>query len=194
MDTFTAEIDPRWQRLLGSKWSCRACEDAHEGLFDLACARPDCWSEGEAYAPNSAVATSTHFLSEDLCVLNDAHYFVRCVLPVPLIGAPGHSFAFGVWTTLSKNNFALYVDAFDTGSQSGLGPWFGWLSNRLRGYPDTLNLKCQVHPREGRIRPWLQLEATDHPLAVEQANGISLERLLDIYSIYGHPVEPIGFA
>jgi hypothetical protein len=73
-----------------------------------------------------------------------------------------------------------------------IAPWFGRLSNRLRGYPDTLNLKCQVHPREGRIRPWLQLEATDHPLAVEQLNGISFERLLDIYSIYGHSVE--GFA
>ena len=67
-----------------------------------------------------------------------------------------------------------------------LGPRFGWFSNRLKGYPDTLNLKCQVHPRAGRQRPWIELEATDHPLALEQRNGITFDRLLEILALHGH--------
>jgi hypothetical protein len=89
---------------------------------------------------------------------------------------------------LSKKNFALYADTFDSGEQGALGPWFGWFSNRLRGYTDTFNLKCQVHPRDGRRRPWIELEPTEHPLAREQRNGITFGRLLEIYAIHGHDI------
>ncbi len=114
------------------------------------------------------------------------HFFVRCVLLVPIVAASGDRFGFGVWSTLSKQNFTLYVDTFDGGEQGGLGPWFGWFSNRLKGYPDTLNLKCRVMPRDGRERPLVELEPTAHPLAVEQRDGITFDRLLEIYALNGH--------
>ena len=65
-------------------------------------AAPDPWQGPETYLPNSAVRDSTHCLTEDFCVLDGQHYFIRCVLELPLIGAPGECFAFGVWSTLSK--------------------------------------------------------------------------------------------
>ena len=70
--------------------------------------------------------------------------------------------------------------------RSSLRNWFGWFSNRLNGYPDTLNLKCQVRPRDGRQRPHIELESTEHPLALEQRNGITFDRLLEIYAANGH--------
>jgi len=39
----------------------------------------------------------------------------------------------------------------------------------------TVNLKTMVHARAVGLRPWLELEPTDHPLAVEQRTGISWE-------------------
>jgi hypothetical protein len=114
--------------------------------------------------------------------------FVRCVLPIPILGSGGQEFAYGVWSSLSEKNFRGYTATFDSGDQGRLGPWFGWFSNRLNGYPDTLHLKCQVHPRDGRVRPWIELEPTDHPLAVEQRNGITLDRLIEIYALNGHDV------
>lgn len=101
------------------------------------------------------------------------------MLRLPLIGAPEECLGFGVWSTLSEKNFGRYIETFDSGEQEDLGPWFGWLSNRLKGYPDTLNLKCQVHPQSGRQRPWLELEPTDH-----------YERFINIYAAYGHSVGP----
>jgi len=47
-------------------------------------------------------------------------------------------------------------------------------------------LKCHVLPQEGRQRPLVRLEATDHPLAVEQQTGITFDRLLELYALNGH--------
>lgn len=181
--------DSRWSRILGQHWSCTACGQQHHGLFDLACSRPDHWQGSEIQRPNAEALTSRHFLSEDFCILDGEHFFVRSVLPIPLLGSGGGTFAFGVWSTLSESNFERYRETFDSGDQGALGPWFGWFSNRLRGYPDTLNLKCQVHPRAWRRRPWIEITLQDHPLAVEQRTGITLERLAEVLGLYGHSID-----
>lgn len=67
-------------------------------------------------------------------------------------------------------------------------PWFGWFSNRLIDYPDTINLKCHVYLQQQQQRPFIELEPTDHPLAVEQRDGITFDRLLEIYAINGHDI------
>ena len=59
------------------------------------------------------------------------------------------------------------------------GPFFGWLSSALKVYPDTFNLKTHVHLRADLI-PLVELEPTDHPLAVEQRNGITVDRVVEI--------------
>jgi hypothetical protein len=131
------------------------------------------------------VATSCR---EDFCVLDGQHFFVRAVLELPITGGGEQRFGVGVWSTLSRESFIRYIETFDSGEQDGLGPWFGWFSNRLKGYPDTLNLKCRVHPVSGRQRPRVELEATPHPLALEQKSGISFDRLLELYAINGHDI------
>jgi len=40
--------------------------------------------------------------------------------------------------------------------------------------------KTLVRPRVGGIRPYLTLEPTDHPLSVDFANGISINRAQEI--------------
>jgi|SRR5215475_4126123 len=183
--------DPRWRRLHDRSWVCSRCRTIHEGVFDIAYDRPALWSGDDEASPNSAVATSRSILSEDFCVIKDEHYFVRCVLEIPILGVDDERFGFGVWSTLSRQNFIVYMDTFDSGDQGKLGPWFGWFSNRLRGYPDTANLTCQVHPRDGRQRPSIELEPTGHPLAIEQRNGITFDRLLDIYAAHDHDLRPV---
>lgn len=178
--------DPRWLKLHDCEWLCPCCGESHQGLFDIACDKPDFWQGPEEQSPNSEVLTSDNVLTEDFCILNGEHFFVRCVLRLPIIGTTDEHFAFGVWATLSKENFDIYLDAFDAGNSEDLGPWFGWFSNKLPGYPDTLNLKCQVYPQGDRQRPHIMLETTDHPLAIEQRLGITFDRLLEIYAASGH--------
>ncbi len=189
----STQEDPRWQRVLGRKWSCRACGGEHDGLFDLACGKPDPWTGSEDKKPNSEARFSTHFLSDDFCVREGEDFFVRCVLLLPLSGTVGKPFGLGVWSTLSEKNFRLYAETFDSGEQGALGPWFGWFSNRLKGYPDTANLKCQVHPRTGRQRPWIEIMDEDHPLGAEQRKGVSFDRLAEILALYGHTLDADPF-
>ena len=42
-----------------------------------------------------------------------------------------------------------------------------------------------VHPRDG-MRPYIELEPTDHPLALEQRNGIPMARVAQIYEARVH--------
>lgn len=179
--------DPRWQRLTTQDWTCPACGRAHRGLFDLATRHPAQWPHGEDCEPNSALRLDGDFLSEDFCVLRGEHFFVRSLLVLPIIGSDAE-FAFGVWGTLSRQNFDLYLDTFDAGAQGHLGPWFSWFSCDLRAYPNTVNLKAQMYPREGRQRPVLELMADDHPLALEQRNGVTFDRVLELYALHDHDI------
>lgn len=183
-------IDPRWKMLKEHGFQCARCDELHDGLMDLASFAPDHWPGEESYSANALVASSTNFLSEDFCIIEGRDYFVRCVLELPLIGSGGDRFGFGVWSTLSKKNFDTYVETFDAGATEGAGPWFGWLSNNLKTYPSTLNLKCQVHPQPRRQRPLIELESTDHPLSQEFRNGITYERLLEVFAANGHVLHP----
>ncbi len=57
-------------------------------------------------------------------------------------------------------------------------PYFGWLVTELPVYPEsTLLLKTHVRTRAVGVRPLIELEPTDHPLAVEQREGITAERV-----------------
>jgi hypothetical protein len=120
------------------------------------------------------------FLTSDLCVLDHAHFFIRCVLALP-IKHSDETFCYGVWSSLSKENFLRYQESYDK-DMSGWQPMFGWLSNNIPGYPDTRSLKLSVQPGESGKRPLATLEPTDHPLAIEQTEGISLQRLAEIAS------------
>jgi hypothetical protein len=178
--------DLRWRRLTRTQVRCASCGQTHKGLFDLATDGPEHWPGERPGEPNSALLGRDHVLTEDFCIIEGRDHFVRCVLQLPLVGGTEEVFGYGVWCTLSPKHFATYRDTFDAGDQKDLGPWFGWFSNRLKGYPETLNLKCQVRPRSGRQRPLIELEADGHPLAVEQRDGITIDRLLEIYALNGH--------
>lgn len=47
----------------------------------------------------------------------------------------------------------------------------------------TENLKTRVHLRDNGVRPYIELEPTNHPLAVEQRPGIAVERVAEFMPI-----------
>ncbi len=53
-------------------------------------------------------------------------------------------------------------------------------------YPRTFELKASVHFRGGGLRPLVEVEPTDHPLAVEQQRGITMERVQEIVAALMH--------
>lgn len=67
-----------------------------------------------------------------------------------------------------------------------VGPWPGYFSNALDVFGDTVNAHCWVEPQGGRRRPNVSFPDPDHPIAIAQREGISAERVPEIYSEYGH--------
>ncbi|HZG42899.1 MAG TPA: DUF2199 domain-containing protein [Longimicrobium sp.] len=59
-------------------------------------------------------------------------------------------------------------------------------AGRDAGYPDTLLLKTYVHLQPVPVRPLVELEPTDHPLAVDQREGVTQERAREIVEAVLH--------
>ncbi len=127
-------------------------------------------------------------LTEDLCVIDEEHFFVRGCLEIPVVDGNG-PFVWGVWASLSNENFKRTVDRWETHGRESEPPYFGWLSTRLPFYPETMNLKTHVHTRPVGQRPVIELEPTDHPLAIEQKQGITMSRVREIAATLLHRSE-----
>jgi hypothetical protein len=160
---------------------CSTCSKVHEGMPSFGWDYPLQYLEvPEAEREKRCALTS------DTCVIDDEHFFVRGCLEIPVIGEE-EVFSWGVWTSLSEKNFKHYLELYDVSVRSTHGPFFGWLCAAIGIYGDTMSLKTMVHLRDDGMRPFVELEPTDHPLAVEQRNGITLERVAEIYEKMIHP-------
>lgn len=155
------------------RFKCHDCEEWHEGFPDIVYDQP----EYAAAVPDEERAARIT-LDDDLCVVDGEHFFIHCILQLPVRGG-SDLFCFGVWSSLSEANFRRYREDFDA-DNSHWDPMFGYLSNNLPGYAQTLNLKLSIQTRGQGQRPTATLEPTDHPLAIEQRDGIALEKLLDL--------------
>lgn len=124
-------------------------------------------------------------LGSDDCVVDGTAYFVRGAIEIPVHGED-ELFVWGVWVSLSKASFTKWGECFHAEHRSHIGPFFGWLDAWLKPYPDTRNLKTRVHLRDHGLRPYFEIEPTDHPLAVAQREGISVARVSEIYAQMVH--------
>lgn len=118
-------------------------------------------------------------LTNDLCVIDDEFFFIRGCLEIPLLDSEA-PFSWGVWVSLSQQSFRRSCAKWDQKGRESEPPFFGWLSTSLTMYPETVNLKTLVHTRPVGERPYIELEPTDHPLAVEQRSGITMDRVRKI--------------
>jgi hypothetical protein len=162
-------------------YRCSSCEQWHEGL-------------PTAYGPDAPIywyqltadeRAARFILETDYSVFDRAHFFVRCALQIPIVGhdAP---FVWVSWVSLSKSNYLCVAERTPSSVVDTETPMFGWLSSALEGYPSTVNLKVNVYNREHGKRPTVLVEPTDHPLAIEQREGITWQRVQEIAELVHH--------
>jgi hypothetical protein len=157
-------------------WTCGCCGKQFNTLpLDFACKAPDHW-----FDIPEAERDRRGKLDSDLCKI-DEHVFVRGCLEIPVLGHDD-CFVWGVWVSVSETSFERVLDLWDAPVIENEPPKFGWLCNELSLYPTTLHLKTQVHLRAGGSRPFIELEPTDHPLAIEQRQGIPIQRVEQIWA------------
>jgi hypothetical protein len=130
-------------------------------------------------------------LSSDACVIDEKWFFVRGCLEIP-VREHEEPFSWGVWCSLSEENFQRYEKLFDRVAREAGESFFGWLCSAIPGYPDTQQLKTMVRVRPWPTRPLVHLEPTNHPLAVEQREGLTVERAREIAERIMHPPRAEG--
>jgi hypothetical protein len=158
-------------------YRCTTCGAIHDGLPDVGFRWPD---------PYFAVPESerSHRIKAtiDVCAIDDDEFFIRGVLLLPIKESSDH-LGLGVWVSQKRENFQTYLDNFDT---PDIGPFFGWLSNEISFYErESFALKTMAHFQGNNQRPLIELQPSDHPLYLDYANGITLDRAWSIVHAHG---------
>jgi hypothetical protein len=162
-------------------YTCRVCGEYHPELsMHYGSLAPASW-----FAIPEAERERRCLLSSDQCVIDDEHFYIFGNLEIPVHGV-AERFSWDVWVSLSEANFTRATMLWNQPGRESEPPYFGWLSTLLPDYPQTLLLKTHVHTRPVGQRPWIELEPTDHPLAVEQRQGITLARVQEIAELVLH--------
>jgi hypothetical protein len=154
--------------MLDGMWTCRSCGKVHDDL-------PLCFS---AEAPWRSFVSEEEFenrvgLTRDQCIIDDKQHFLRGHIVLPIRGSDS-SFEWSVWCSVSDESHHMICDRWHLPERAG-DRYFGWLSTRLPCYPDTQNLKTNILIREPGLVPIMEIQACDHPLYLEQRDGITIE-------------------
>jgi len=169
------------------RWKCSDCDEWHTGpCLDLGYSKPYYWGSDTDKAnrwrnseSGDIKSLSPTFLDSDFCSIDNKDFFIRGLIHLPIIGS-AETFRWGIWGSLSRENFERLIEKDSDPARIELPPMFSWLSSQIPEYPDTLNLKMYTHIQEPGSRPHFKLERGDHPLAIEYHHGITPERVREI--------------
>jgi hypothetical protein len=158
-----------------SEYVCASCGIGHRQV-------PLSW---RMVRPDLEVPLEAFMFSRDgeLCRVG-TDCFILANIELPITGAD-QQFVWTCWVSLSQQSFERIHSLWERPDRESQEPAFGWLCSSLPTYdPSTLKLKTRVHIRSMGERPWVELECTNHPLAIEQREGISMERVAKIYHAF----------
>lgn len=114
-------------------------------------------------------------MTRDQCVVDGQYFFIRGHIEIPIHDFP-EPLSFSVWSSLSEKSFLHMDERWEAENRDQNPPYFGWLSSPIWVYPPTFHLKLSVQSRPPGYTPLFTLEQTQHPLAVDQHQGISIAR------------------
>ena len=165
------------------QFTCVACGEIHDGIPAWHFAAPV-----QALAIPKEDRRNRVELTEDDCVIDGDQFYLKGLLEIP-IQDTSQPFTWGVWVSVSEESYVRFSELFDDPLRES-GEWFfGWLCSSVPGYPDTQLLKTNLRVREYPMRPLIELEPTDHPLAIDQREGINRDRAVGMAQSLLHPQE-----
>ncbi len=141
---------------------------------------------GRAYWREEFAADERSRLEDEICVIQGEHFFVRARLVIPVHDA-GEDFEWGIWTTLSRPNFARMLEVWDTPGREAERRTSAGSPPSCRSTRRARSISSSwCTPRRSGSVPHVLVEPTEHPLAVEQHRGITLARVRQIASLVQH--------
>lgn len=160
---------------------CATCGEYHDQLpMCFGPSAPALW-----FSIPEAERNKRSELSTDQCIIDGKHFYILGRIVLPVCDAPD-LFVWLAWVSLSETNFYRTSELWDKPGRESEPPCFGWLQSALPYEKSTLNLKTMVVTQPIGVRPLIEIEPTDHPLAIEQQNGITMARVQEIAEVVLH--------
>ena len=158
-------------------YKCSSCGKLHEGPPSLEWERPyHYFTIPEAERAKRCITTST-----ETCVIDNDAFYVHACVEIPVKNTD-QIISFATWVTLSKQNFEKFSQLLTVPLRDHEAPFFAWLSEPIPTYPESEPLKTYIHLRNHGVRPYVELEPTEYPLAVEQREGASEDRVQQLFA------------
>ncbi len=167
-------------------YTCACCGETYSGSPSLAYKRPVYYF----WVPEEQREARVR-ADDDVCHIAadpdnaDGHdiYAIRCTLDIPIKGV-AEPFCWGLWVSQSKDSFERYVRTFNQDqSQDGSSGWLAvdipYYRRNAAGEP-LESLACNVKWCTMGQRPKIEVMPCDHPLYIDQANGIEWDKAVEI--------------
>ena len=162
------------------------------------CPTCGCWSEGmpthwnlplpdpvSGIPPSERQGRVEETVVGELLAVDDEHFFIRANLEFPIAGSE-ELLSYTCWMSLSRRNATRQLEHwFTEGRERTLEPMVGYLSNELAGFPGSFLHVARIHTQPVGVRPSMEPEPTDHPLARAYRDGVSLELVRQLAHEYG---------
>jgi hypothetical protein len=127
-------------------------------------------------------------ITPDQCIIDGKEFYLRGRILVPIIGVT-EPFVWGVWAEISPKTFLRANDLWKVPGREAEPPFQGWLNTELTLFGNTINLEVSIQTQVVGKRPHFTVVDPEHPLAIEQRNGITLQRVEEIAERIVHAQE-----
>lgn len=183
--------DPRFKALNGGAGLTCSCGERHAEIFPIHLLKPIGWTGSEDYEAKEALRMDGDFMSFEYAVREGRYFCMRMILPLPIKGAPEQALATTVWCAVNKPDFEAYIAAEKAGTLDDKKRAPARLVNNLAAFPTTVNIMGIAGQNPQGLPLFLSAMVqegipNDHPLLVEQRQGLTLDRLFEIYAAHGH--------
>jgi hypothetical protein len=124
-------------------------------------------------------------ITPDQCVIDNREFYLRGRIPVPVHGL-AEPFIWGVWAEVGPKDFIRTNEMWAVEGREGEPAFKGYLDSEMYVFGDTVNLEVMVETQVVGRRPHFRVCDPEHPLAREQRDGISMERVVEIAEMVLH--------
>ena len=162
-------------------WTCNCCGQNFDTLpMNYAFTAPRNW-----FGLTEAERATRAKLTDDICIIDGTERYIRGCLEIPVCDST-ESLVWGVWVSISEETLRYIISHWDDPLIEDEPPHSGWLGSWIKGYPEPVEIRCQIFIQGGDLRPRIVLQQSNYLLAIEQHQGITLERVKQIAASAGH--------
>jgi len=162
-------------------FSCTVCGERHDVLpLKYSVKAP----QAVTVIPSDEIESRV-IITADQCVIDNRDFYLRGRILVPVRGLDA-PFVWGVWAEISPVNFIRTNEMWHTQGREHQPLFRGWLNTDLFLFGNTINLEVDVHTQPVGQRPQFTISDPNHPLAIQQRTGITVEQIQDIAEMIYH--------